>query len=219
MVAARVALGQSRQLFFVQQGGFDFHDNLLTDQANLLRQVADAMAAFPAAMVALGTGGSVTTFTTSEFGRALQGNGRSSDHGWGSHHRVMDGAVLGNRVYGSFPRVAIGGPEDFGQGRLIPTTAVDEYGATLARWFGVPDAQLRPVLPNPPRFARSNLGFLGWPRRSRYAAKFASEVLAPIDAQRDLRSCTWKDGVVTTADAAAGAAPWLEWCGPWSLAG
>ena len=161
MIAARGALGQSRQLFFVQQGGFDFHDNLLNDQANLLKQVADAMAAFQAAMVALGTEGSVTTFTTSEFGRALQSNGRGSDHGWGSHHFVMGGAVLGNRVYGSFPTVAIGGPEDSGQGRLIPTTAVDEYGATLARWFGVPDAQLPLVLPNLPRFARSNLGFLG----------------------------------------------------------
>ena len=159
MVAARGALGQSRQLFFVQQGGFDFHDKLLTDQANLLKQMADAMAASQAAMVALGTEGSVTTFTTSEFGRALQGKGRGSDHGWGSHHLVVGDAVLGNRVYGRFPTVAIGGPEDSSQGRLIPTTAVDEHGATLARWFGLPVAQLPPVLPNPPRFTRSNPGF------------------------------------------------------------
>ena len=109
--------------------------------------------------MALGTEGSVTTFTISEFGRALLDNGRGSDHGWGSHHLVMDGAVRGNRVNGSFPTVAIGGPEDSSQGRLIPTTAVDEHGATLARWFGLPVAQLPPVLPNPPRFTRSNPGF------------------------------------------------------------
>ena len=131
MVAARGALGQSRQLFWVQQGGVYFQDNLLTDQANLLKQVADAMAASQAAMGALGTKGSVTTFTTSEFGRALQGNGRGSDHGWGSHHLVVGGAVLGNRVYGRFPTVAIGGPEDSSQGRLIPTTRSTN---TAPRW-------------------------------------------------------------------------------------
>jgi uncharacterized protein (DUF1501 family) len=111
-------------------------------------------------MDALGVAQSVTAFTTSEFGRALQHNGRGSDHGWGGHHFIMGGAVLGNRVYGAFPTVALGGPEDSGQGRLIPTTAVDEYAATLATWFGVSDGQLASVLPNIGRFSRRNLGFL-----------------------------------------------------------
>jgi len=160
MIAARGPLAQQRQLFFVQQGGYDFHDNLPADQNRLLQELGDAMAAFYAATSALGVAQNVTAFTTSEFGRALQSNGRGSDHGWGSHHFVMGGAVLGNRVYGSFPTVAVGGPEDSGQGRLIPTTSVDEYAGTLARWFGVSDANMSTVLPNIGRFAKPNLGFM-----------------------------------------------------------
>ncbi len=161
MIAARNGLGQRRQLFFVQLGGFDFHDNLLTDQSNKLREVGDAMAAFYQATVALGVANQVTAFTASDFGRGLQHNGRGSDHGWGGHHFVMGGAVQGNRVYGQFPTVALNGPEDAGQGRLIPTTSVDEYIATLARWFGVSVSNLPLVLPNIGRFASRDLGFLG----------------------------------------------------------
>ncbi len=161
MIAARSALGQRRQMFFVQQGGYDFHDNLLTDQSTRLRELGDAMAAFYQATVALGVAGQVTTFTASDFGRALQHNGRGSDHGWGGHHFVMGGAVQGNRVYGRFPTTALNGPEDAGQGRLIPTTSVDEYAATLARWFGVSLSNLPQVLPNIGRFASRDLGFMG----------------------------------------------------------
>ena len=161
MIAARGPLAQRRQLFFVQQGGFDFHDDLLADQGRLLREVGDAMAAFYQATAALGVASQVTSFTTSEFGRALQSNGRGADHGWGSHHFIMGDAVLGNRVYGRFPTVAIGGAEDSGQGRLIPTTAVDEYAATLSRWFGVSDSNISVVVPNIGRFNRRNLGFMG----------------------------------------------------------
>lgn len=161
MIAARSALGQRRQMFFVQQGGYDFHDNLLTDQAARLRELGDAMAAFYQATAALGVANQVTTFTASDFGRALQHNGRGSDHGWGGHHFVMGGAVQGNRVYGQFPTVALNGPEDSGRGALIPTTSVDEYTATLARWFGVPLSSLPQVLPNITRFASRDLGFMG----------------------------------------------------------
>lgn len=161
MIAARNGLGQRRQLFFVQLGGFDFHDNLLADQSNKLREVGDAMAAFYQATAALGVANQVTTFTASDFGRGLQHNGRGSDHGWGGHHFVMGGAVQGNRVYGQFPTVALNGPEDAGQGRLIPTTSVDEYLGTLARWFGVSLSNLPLVLPNIGRFASRDLGFLG----------------------------------------------------------
>jgi len=160
MIAARGPLGQRRQMFFVQQGGYDFHDNLVTDQAARLKELADAMAAFYQATAAMGVANNVTTFTASEFGRALQHNGRGSDHGWGSHHFVMGGAVQGNRVYGRFPTVALGGPEDGRQGRLIPTTSVDEYTATLASWFGVSNANLPLVLPNLGRFASPNLRFM-----------------------------------------------------------
>jgi uncharacterized protein (DUF1501 family) len=161
MIAARAALGQRRQMFFVQHGGYDFHDNLMTDQGTKLRELGDAMAAFYQATAALGVDNQVTTFTASDFGRALQHNGRGSDHGWGGHHFVMGGAVQGNRVYGQFPTVALNGPEDSGRGALIPTTSVDEYAATLARWFGVSQSNLSLVLPNIGRFASSNLGFMG----------------------------------------------------------
>lgn len=161
LIGARAALGQRRQVFFVQTGGWDFHDNLLNDHATRLAELAGAMAAFDAAMTELGVAGQVTTFTASDFGRALQHNGRGSDHGWGGHHFVMGGAVRGNRVYGSFPTVALGTADDAGQGRLIPTLAVDQYAATLARWFGVPATSLPTVLPNIGRFATSDLGFLG----------------------------------------------------------
>jgi uncharacterized protein (DUF1501 family) len=161
MIAARGALGQRRQVFFVQQGGYDFHDNLLSDQSARLRELGDAMAAFYQSTVALGVANQVTTFTASDFGRSLQHNGRGSDHGWGGHHFVMGGAVQGNRVFGQFPTVALSGPEDAGQGRLIPTTSVDEYAATLSRWLGVSLSNLPVVLPNIGRFASRDLGFMG----------------------------------------------------------
>ena len=161
MIAARGALAQRRQIFYVMHGGYDFHDNLLNDHGTKMKELSDAMAAFYQATATQGVANNVTTFTASEFGRALQSNGRGSDHGWGGHQFVMGGAVAGNRVYGSFPTVALGGPEDSGQGRLIPTTSVDEYGATLARWFGVSDSNMGIVMPNLGRFASRNLGFLG----------------------------------------------------------
>lgn len=161
MIAARGALGQRRQMFYVQHGGYDFHDNLVADQGQRLRELGDAMAAFYQATTALGVANQVTTFTASDFGRAQQHNGRGSDHGWGGHHFVMGGAVQGNRVYGQFPTVALNGPDDSGRGSLIPTTSVDEYAATLARWFGVSLSNLPTVLPNIGRFASRDLGFMG----------------------------------------------------------
>jgi uncharacterized protein (DUF1501 family) len=161
MIGARNALSQKRQIFFVEARGYDTHDGLIPDHNNVLKQLGDAMAAFYQATVTLGVAQDVTAFTASDFGRGLQGNGRGSDHGWGGHHFIMGGGVLGNRVYGSFPTVALKGPEDVGQGRLMPTTSVDEYAATLARWFGVADTDLTTVLPNLGRFPTRNLGFLG----------------------------------------------------------
>jgi uncharacterized protein (DUF1501 family) len=161
LIGARAGLAHRRQIFFVKAGGYDTHDLLLTEHAKRLKELGDAMAAFYQATAALGVAGDVTTFTASDFGRGLQSTGRGSDHGWGGHHFIMGGSVLGNRVYGSFPTVALRGPEDAGQGRLIPTTSVDEYAATLARWFGVADSDLATVIPNLSRFPRPNLGFLG----------------------------------------------------------
>lgn len=163
MIAARSGVGHGRQIFYVTQGGYDFHDNLVNDQQLRLKDLGDALAAFYAATEELGVAANVTTFTASDFGRGLQYNGRGTDHGWGSHHFVLGAAVNGNRVYGQFPTVALGGPEDAGQGRLLPTTPVDRYAATLASWFGVAASDLPLVLPNLGRFvspAAASLGFV-----------------------------------------------------------
>jgi uncharacterized protein (DUF1501 family) len=160
LIAARGGLAQKRQIFYVHMGGYDFHADLVNGQAAKLKDLSNAMTAFYQATVALGVSANVTSFTASDFGRAQQSNGQGSDHGWGGHHFIMGDAVLGNRIYGRFPTVSLGSPDDAGQGRLIPTTSVDEYAATLASWFGVPDSDLSIVLPNIGRFSRRNLGFL-----------------------------------------------------------
>lgn len=148
MIGVRSALGAKRQVFFVSLGGFDNHDFLTTQHPGLLAQVSGAVKSFHDATVELGVANSVTTFTASDFGRTLSSNGDGSDHGWGSHHIVVGGAVKGGRFHGTLPATAVNGPDDVGQGRLLPTTAVDQLGAALAGWFGVPASDLPTVFPN-----------------------------------------------------------------------
>lgn len=167
LVSVRETLGLRRQIFFCAAQGYDTHDgqvgadSLQGAHADLLTELDDALAAFNAAMNELAVGDTVTTFTASDFGRTYQANGVGSDHGWGNHHFVMGGAVRGGRFYGQMPTLAIGGPNDAGEGRWIPTTSVDEYSATLARWFGVAESDMGMVLPNLGRFASNDLGFMG----------------------------------------------------------
>ncbi len=148
MIAASPALGTKRQVFFVSLGGFDTHDGMLTDHPLLMTKVGSALAAFYAATAELGVADQVTSFTASDFGRTLTGNANGSDHGWGSMHFVMGGAVQGNKFYGTAPIVANGGPDDVGQGRLLPTTSVEQMAATLGGWLGVSDTDLLTLLPN-----------------------------------------------------------------------
>jgi uncharacterized protein (DUF1501 family) len=167
LISARSALGLRRQVYFCAAGGYDTHDGQVGGSAvdgahaDLLAELDGALAAFDAAMAELGTSDAVTLFTASDFGRTYGSNGAGSDHGWGAHHFVLGGAVRGGRFFGQMPELAIGGADDAGQGRWIPTTSVDEYSATLARWFGVAGSDLPLVLPNLGRFATSDLGFLG----------------------------------------------------------
>ena len=160
LIDARGALGMKRQVFMVSLGGFDTHDNLSTRHPVLMDQVARAMAGFQAAMDQIGIGANVTSFTASDFGRTMTSNGDGSDHGWGSTHFVMGGAVKGGAFYGTPPQVALGGPEDTGQGRLLPTTAVAQYAATLASWFGVSASELPLVAPSINNFSVRNVGFV-----------------------------------------------------------
>jgi len=160
MIAARSRLGPTRQVFMVSLGGFDLHSGLLDSHPTLLARVAGAMKSFYDATVELGVSEQVTAFTASDFGRTLSSNGNGSDHGWGGHHVVLGGAVKGGRFYGKPPAVAVNGPDDVGQGRLVPTTSVDEFAATLASWLGVSDSELTQVVPNLGNFATRNLGFV-----------------------------------------------------------
>jgi uncharacterized protein (DUF1501 family) len=167
LIAASPNLGLRRQVFFVQLGGWDTHAAQLTSatptsgaHAGLLSQVSQAMKAFYDATVELGIANQVTTFTASDFGRTYRSNGDGSDHGWGSHQLVMGGAVKGADIYGKMPTLTVGGPDDTALGRWIPTTSVDEYAATLAKWFGVSATDMSTVLPNIGRFRNPDLGFL-----------------------------------------------------------
>ena len=160
LISVGPELGLSRQVFFVALGGFDNHNGLTTAHPPLLTQVANALSGFYNALVSLGLQNQVTTFTLSEFGRAMQSNVDGSDHGWGSHHMILGGAVKGTQIYGTAPVIANGGPDDIGQGRFIPFTSVDQYAATLGAWFGLSSAQLQTILPNLANFKTQNLGFV-----------------------------------------------------------
>ncbi len=157
----RNTLGLKRQVFFCSLGGFDTHGSQSWQQWDLLKQLSAAMNAFYLATVEMGIPNQVTSFVESEFGRTLQPSGTGTDHGWGSHFLVLGGAVKGGDVYGTFPDLSLGGPNDSGaRGALLPSTSLDQYGATMARWFGVPDASLNTVFPNLANFQTRDLGFL-----------------------------------------------------------
>lgn len=154
LIQGRNELGAKRQVFLVSLGGFDLHDNLISQHPGLLDKVSSAMTAFHDATVEMGVADKVTAFTGSDFGRTLASNGDGSDHGWGGHHFIVGGAVNGQRFYGTAPPVSVGSTSALadqwhvGQGRLLPTTSVDQYAATLARWFGVDDSEMATVVPN-----------------------------------------------------------------------
>ncbi|HLK19026.1 MAG TPA: DUF1501 domain-containing protein [Bryobacteraceae bacterium] len=156
-------LGMRRQIFFCSLGGFDTHANELDTHNNLYPQLSPALAAFYAATQELGVAQSVTTFTESDFSRTFQPTTEDgSDHAWGSHHLVLGGAVQGGQIYGKFPTFELGGPDDADvRGRWIPTTSIDQYGATLCSWFGVADAALATVFPNLANFGSGKLTLFG----------------------------------------------------------
>jgi uncharacterized protein (DUF1501 family) len=163
VMAVRNQLGLTRQIFFCMLDGFDTHASQVETQTPLLQQLSQAVLAFYQATVELGVDSSVTTFTASEFGRTLTPSGvDGSDHAWGNHHFIIGSGVKGGQFYGNFPLLAPGGADDANtRGVLIPTTAVDQYGSTLAQWFGVAPANLSQVFPNIANFGSSKLGFLG----------------------------------------------------------
>lgn len=162
MIDARGQFGleRGRQLFLVAKGGWDTHDRQNRDQPALLADLAACMSAFHQAMAQSGNGRAVTLFTASEFGRTLTSNGDGTDHGWGGHQMVLGGAVRGGDIYGEIPEMVVGGKDDLGDGRIIPTLSADQYSATLARWFGMPEGELEALFPRLNRFDTADLGFM-----------------------------------------------------------
>ena len=162
IIQVRQALGVNRQIFFAGLGNFDTHGAQLGTQAQLLSLLSPAMAAFYKTTQELGMADSVTTFTMSDFSRAMQPNSAGgSDHAWGGHHMVMGGAVKGGKIYGTYPTLALNGPSDSGaNGRWVPTLASSQYAATLASWFGVTSGNLDGIFPYLGNFGTKNLGFV-----------------------------------------------------------
>ena len=163
LIEARAQTDARRQVFFVSLGGFDTLNNELNTLTNLLGQLGPALKAFHDATATLGVADRVTTFTLSDFGRTFQpASGGGTDHAWGNHHFILGGAVRGGAMYGRYPILALGGPDDAeAEGRWIPTTSIEQYGATLARWFGLSEAEVTGVFPALSRFGAPDLGFLG----------------------------------------------------------
>ncbi|MEP0391117.1 MAG: DUF1501 domain-containing protein [Erythrobacter sp.] len=159
LIRSRDALSVQRQVFFVSMRGFDTHTDL-RDHSSLLGKVDFALDAFFKEISTMGLANQVTTFTASDFGRTLSLNGLGSDHGWGGHHLVLGGAVDGGKFYGKAPKVSLDSHDQVGRGRLLPSTSVDEYSTTLAKWFGVSSSNLQMVQPNIGRFAKPDLGFM-----------------------------------------------------------
>jgi uncharacterized protein (DUF1501 family) len=155
IIAGRSLLGVTRQIFYVQLGSFDTHNDQAPLHAQLLTQLGEAFQYFDGLMQTMGIGNQVTSFTISDFGRTLTSNSNGTDHGWGSHHFVVGGAVQGQDMYGQYPVIGSNAANDVGAGRLIPTTAVEQYAGTLARWFGLSDSQVRAVFPNFGNFGSS----------------------------------------------------------------
>lgn len=169
MIGARTALGAKRQVFFVSLNGFDTHDSQNSAQPSNMARLAHALKYFDTVISAMGMANNVTTFTGSDFGRSFTSNGDGTDHGWGGHHFVMGGAVKGGDLYGAFPAYGLpmagndfSSPDQINNGIMLPSTSVDQYGATLGRWFGLSDTQLLDIFPSLAQFdaSKRNLGFM-----------------------------------------------------------
>jgi uncharacterized protein (DUF1501 family) len=163
MIEGRAQTQLKRQVFYAYHGGYDTHGSQIGYQQTQLTELSQALQAFDAAMTALGLANNVTSFTLSDFGRTFKpASSAGTDHGWGNYAFVLGGAVKGGDFYGTVPEQALAGPDDSGQdGRWIPSTSTEQYGATLARWLGIADADLPYVFPNIGAFASTNLGFMG----------------------------------------------------------
>jgi len=161
LASVQQVTGHQRQIFFVGMGGFDTHDNQAVNHPQLLQRLSEALAAFNSNLEGLGLSDKVTTFTMSDFGRTLTSNGDGTDHGWGGHQIIMGGAVKGGDIYGKMPEdISLDSNDDVGDGRMLPSTSVDQFSATLGKWFGLTTNEVNAVFPNLNRFELDDLGFM-----------------------------------------------------------
>lgn len=166
LIATQSTLGMSRQIFFIDYGGWDHHDELLANQTEMLGTLDSAIGEFQTALNSINKADDVVTFSLSEFSRTLTSNGNGTDHAWGANVMVIGNPVIGQKIYGDYPSLALNGPLEVGGGVLIPTTAAEEYFAEIALWFGVPSSNLLDLYPNLPNFyslgATHPMGFLNF---------------------------------------------------------
>ena len=156
IMEARTALSMNRQIFFVERGGWDHHNELLTPQSNLFIELNEAIEIFWTAIQSMGLQNNVVLYTASDFGRTLTSNGSGSDHAWGGNHFIISGSANGGEIYGKYPDLALNNSStDLGRGRILPTTSVDSYMAELAYWYGVPSSEISTVIPNINNFSSS----------------------------------------------------------------
>jgi uncharacterized protein (DUF1501 family) len=157
-IAAHEALGMKRQIYFIDYGGWDHHDEVLNSQAVMLGELDTALGEFQMAIEELGLGQQVTTFSLSEFSRTLTSNGNGTDHAWGGNVMAMGGDVIGKRIYGDYPTLALDSSLELGSGVMLPTISADQYFAELALWFGVNPTDLPTIFPTLTNFYQPGSG-------------------------------------------------------------
>jgi uncharacterized protein (DUF1501 family) len=167
------AVGAQRQIYLVQDGGYDTHTGQLeSGDTNpgldrRLQVVAQSLAAFDKSVVDMGLDSQVLTLVISEFGRTLDpAAGAGSDHAWGNHWFALGGVVKGGIVYGStFPTLQTGGPDDASlynpkRGQWIPQFSSDQFVADAMRWMGLTAEQTVEAMPNLANFKSRTIGYL-----------------------------------------------------------
>ena len=160
MIAIQKDLKMNRLIFFIKASGYDTHDNQINGMKSNFKELNAALLAFQTSLEELGVDDRVVTFSASEFGRTLTSNGNGTDHGWGNHAYILGKPVDGGKIVGTIPQLIIDGDDDAGDGRIIPTTSVDQYAATIAKWFGFSESEVNELFPNLKNFSTSDLGLI-----------------------------------------------------------